>query len=66
MGCDQNLRELSVNKILRFTVSGNREIRERQFSLSMAIVFEKLANFCVISLEIAIIMGIGHELGFAF
>ena len=40
----QNLRELSVNKILRFTICGNCEIREWQFSQFMAIFSEKLTS----------------------
>ena len=42
MGRDQNLRESSVNVISRFTISGNREIREWQFSLFFMILTEKL------------------------
>ena len=45
MGCDQNLRETSVKVNLRFTIFGNHEIRECQFSLFFVILSEKFANF---------------------
>ena len=61
---DQNLRELNVNVISRFTICGKREIREWQFSLFFVILSEKLANFCVILCEIAKIAGIGGQRDF--
>ena len=66
MGCDQNLRELSVNGISRFSICGNLEIREWQFVLFSMILSEKLANICVISREIAKITGIERECDFTF
>ena len=59
MGCDQNLKKKSLNVISRFTICRNRKIREWQFSLFFMILSEKLANFWVISREIAKITGIG-------
>ena len=56
----QNLRELRMNVVLRFTICRNREIRERQFSLFFVILSEKLAKFCMISCDIAKITGIGR------
>ena len=64
MGCDQNLRELSVNVISDFTICGNREICEWQVCLFFVISSEKLVDFSVISHEIAEIMQIGHKLDF--
>ena len=64
MSRDQNLRELSVNVNLPFTICRNREICEWQFSLFFMILSEKLANFSVISREIAKITGIGREWDF--
>ena len=61
MSCDQNLRQLRMNVISRFTIYINREVREWQFSLFFMILSEKLANFWVISREIAKITGIGYE-----
>ena len=58
---DQNLRELSVNVISRFTICGNREIGEWQFSLFFETLSEKLENFYVISREITKIAGIGRK-----
>ena len=52
MGRDWNVREFSVNVISRFTICGNCEISEWQFSLFFVILSEKLAKFCVISREI--------------
>ena len=60
MGRDQNLRESSVNVISRFTICGNCEICEWQFSLFFVILSDQLANFYVISREIAKIMGIAR------
>ena len=48
----------------RFTICGNREIGECQFSLLFVILSEKLANFRVISCEIAKNIGIGRERDF--
>ena len=59
MGRDQSVK---VNS--RFTIWGNREIRELQFSLFFAILREKVSQFCVISREIAKITGIGHKQDF--
>ena len=55
MGRDQNLRELSVTVILRFTIFVNREICEwRQFSLFFVILSEEIEKWCsMISREIA-------------
>ena len=64
MGRDQNLRESRVNLNSRFTICRNREIREWQFSLFFMILSEKLANFCVISSEIAKITGNAREQDF--
>ena len=61
MGRDQNLRELSMNLISCSIICGNREIREKQIAHFSVILSEKLANLCVISREIAIITGMGHE-----
>ena len=66
MGCDQNLREMSLNVNSRFTFFGNRELHECQFSLFFVIFSEKLANSCMISREINTITGVGHELEFTF
>ena len=66
MGRDQNLRELNVKVISRFTTCGKREFREWQFSPFFVILSEKIANFCMISCGITIIMGIGCELEFTF
>ena len=62
IGRDQNLREMIVNVNSRLTIFENREIRECQFSLCFVILSEKLANFCVISREIAKIWDLGCEL----
>ena len=64
MGRDQNLRELSVNVISRFTICVNRELDEWQLSLFFVILSERLADLCVISHEIAKIMGTAHERDF--
>ena len=64
MGHNQNLRESSVNVNSRFTIFGNREIFEYQFSLFFVILSETFANFCVISREIAKITGKGDEHNF--
>ena len=64
VGRDQNLRESSVIVNSRFTISGNREIREWQLSLFLVILSEKLANFCMISRQIVKITGIGREQDF--
>ena len=61
MSHDQNLREMSVKLIPRFTMCVKRELWELQFSLFFVIFRVKLAYFCVISREIAEITGIGHE-----
>ena len=66
MGRDQNLRESRANVDSCFSICGNREIHELQFSLFFVILSEKLANFGVISREIAKIMGIGSEWDFTF
>ena len=58
---DQDLRELSVNMISRFTICVKREIREWQVSPFVVIFSENLANFNVISREIAEITWIGSE-----
>ena len=63
---DQNLRESSVNVNSRFTIYRNREIREWQISLFFVIWSDKLANFGVISREIAKITGIEREREFTF
>ena len=64
MSCDQNLRQLRMNVISRFTIYINREVREWQFSLFFIVVSEKSANFCIISREIAKITGKGYEHNF--
>ena len=61
MSSDQNCRESSVNVISCFTIWINGELCEKQFSLFFVILSEKLANFCVISSEIAKIIGIERE-----
>ena len=63
MGCDQHLRESSVNVNTGFTICKNRDI---QFSLLFVILSEKLTNFGTISREIAKIPVIGHEQDFTF
>ena len=45
MNRDQNLREMSVNVNSRFTIFGNCEICECQFSLFLVILSEKCAIF---------------------
>ena len=64
MGRDQNLHEMSVKVNSRFTIFGNNEIPECQFSLFFVILSEKFANFCMTSQEIAKIVGIGRERDF--
>ena len=64
MGHDQNLREMSVNVISRFTICVSSELRERQFSLFFIILSEKLTTFCIISCEIANILEIWEEQDF--
>ena len=66
MDRDQNLRELSVSVISRFTIYGICEIHECPFSLFFVIVSENLANCGMISREIAKIIGIGREQDFTF
>ena len=66
MGLDQNLRETSVNVNSRFTIFGNREILESQFSLFFVILSEKFLNFWVISREMAKITEIGRKQNFTF
>jgi len=52
--------KLSVNVVSFFIICGNREIGEWQCSLFLVILSEKLANFWLISHEIAKTTGIGH------
>ena len=53
MDLDQNIRELSVNVISLLTICVTREIRKCQFSPFCVILSGKLANYSVISCEIA-------------
>ena len=53
MGCDQNLRELSTTVISCFALFVNHKLYEWQFSLLFVILSDELANFWVISHEIA-------------
>ena len=55
--------KIYVNQVC-FTISGNRDIREWQFSLLFVILSENLANFCIISRQIVKITGIGREQDF--
>ena len=64
MGCDQYLRELSLNVISRFTIGVNSEFRECQFSLIFVIFSGKLVNFCMILHQIIKITEIRHERDF--
>ena len=52
MGCDQNLREVSVNVISLITICVKRDISELQIYLFFMILSEKLTNFSVIFCEI--------------
>ena len=61
MGCDQNLRELSMNVILRLIMWVKREICKWQFSQFLAILSEKFVNFSVISLVVAETTWIGKN-----
>ena len=51
MGCDQTLREVSVNVISLITIWVKRDISELQISLFFMILSERLTNFSVISCE---------------
>ena len=62
MDHDQNLRESSVIVIFCFTICVKRKLCEWLFTLIFVILSEKLANFCVISREIAKIWDLGCEL----
>ena len=64
MGHDENSHELSVNVKSGFTIGLKCKSCECQFSLFFVVLGEKLANFCVISLEIAKIEEIGRERDF--
>jgi len=64
MGYDQNLHELSMNMISRFTIYVIHEIHAWPFSLSYMILSDKLANCCVILCEITKIMGISRDQDF--
>ena len=64
MSHDENSRELSLNVKLHFAIGVKREPCECQFSLLFVVLGEKLANFCVISLQMAKITGIGRERDF--
>ena len=64
MSHDENSRELSVNGKSLFTFGVKREPCECQFSLLFVVLGEKLANFCVISLQMAKITGIEREWDF--
>ena len=66
MGCDKNVRELNMIMISHFTICVNCELLEWQFSLFFVILSETLANFGVISQEIAEITGIEREQDFTF
>ena len=52
MGWDQNLRESTVDLITPFSICMKCEIRDWHICLILAILSEKLVNFCVISREI--------------
>ena len=52
MGCDQNLREVSVNVISLITICVKRDISELQIYPFFVILSEKLTNFSVIFCEI--------------
>ena len=62
MDHDPNLRESNVNSISRFTICGNGEICEWQFTRFFVISSEESVRFCVISREIAKIIEIGRDL----
>ena len=64
VGHDQNSRELSLNVKLRFAIGMKRESCECQFSLFFVVLGEKLANFCMISLDLAKIEEICRERDF--
>ena len=61
---DENLRELNVNVISRFTICVKGEIREWQFSLFIVIFREKHVIFSVILREITEITWIWREMEF--
>ena len=61
IGCEQNLRESSVNVISLFTICTKSEIHEWQFSPCFVILSEKRVNFSVILHEITEIMGNMYE-----
>ena len=54
-------RETIENVNPHFSIFGNHKIRKCQVSPFFMILSGKFANYCVISCEIAKIMGIGHE-----
>ena len=63
LGCDQNLREMSMNVNSRFIIFKNREICECQFSIFFVILSEKFAIFFVIlSEKFAIFFVISHKI----
>ena len=61
---DENLRELSMNVISRFTIWVKRKIRDPQFSFFIVILGEKHVIFSVILREITEITWIWREMEF--
>ena len=61
MGCDQNLRELSVNVISHFSICVKRNIHEWQFSTFIVNLSDQFVYFNVIFGEIADITWIGRK-----
>ena len=65
IGGELDLRELSVNMNLRFTIWVKREIRKLWFSLFFEILSEKRANFSLILRKITIITQILYKQEFS-